>query len=489
MATSDLSSLLKYTSAFSDTRVVCLGDVMLDRFIYGNVNRISPEAPIPVCRVENETVMLGGAGNVARNLTALGATVEFISVVGDDVVGDDVKLLLQGYDDIRPNITTVPGRITTSKTRYVAEGQQLMRADREVGTEISEALIDSLCSSVDRALQASNLLIISDYGKGVVTDRLVSEVISLSKAADTPVIVDPKSHSLDRYSGATLITPNLKEFGEAIGASVSSDAEIAASARELLKNVEIQSLIVTRGARGMSLILPEQAYHFASRAQEVFDVSGAGDTVVAALAVGISAGVPIVAATQLANLAAGIVVGKTGTAVVDIEDLVVEINAVWGSKRVGSANDESSALNIVKKWKKIGKKIGFTNGCFDLLHPGHVSLLSQAKANCDRLVVALNSDNSVKKLKGLDRPMQDENARASILSSLEMVDLVLIFEEDTPIGLIDRIRPDVLVKGADYAIDKIVGADLVRSYGGEVVSAEILPGFSTTETISRINGS
>ncbi|MEE2661500.1 MAG: D-glycero-beta-D-manno-heptose-7-phosphate kinase [Pseudomonadota bacterium] len=489
MVTSDLSSLLEYASKFYGTRIVCLGDVMLDRFIYGKVNRISPEAPIPVCRVEDETAMLGGAGNVARNLSALGASVEFISVVGDDPVGDNVKSLLQSYSDMQSDIVTVPERITTSKTRYVAEGQQLMRADREITTEISDEIIDNLCSSVERALQENDVLIISDYGKGVVTDRLVSQVISLSKAAHRPVIVDPKSRILERYSGATIITPNLKEFGEAVGATVFSDKEIASSARELLESVQIQSILVTRGARGMSLILMEQDHHFASRAREVFDVSGAGDTVVAALAVGIAAGAPIVSATQLANMAAGIVVGKTGTAVVGIEDLIAEITDVSGLGWLGAATDESSALSVIQKWQKHGKKVGFTNGCFDLLHPGHISLLSQARANCDRLVVGLNSDGSVKRLKGYDRPMQDENARASILSCLETVDLVLIFNEDTPLRLIERIKPDVLVKGADYTVEKVVGADLVRSYGGEVLLAEIVPGFSTTDMISRINSS
>ncbi len=489
MSTSDLSSLLEYTSQFSGTRVVCLGDVMLDRFIYGKVNRISPEAPIPVCLVEDEIAMLGGAGNVARNLTALGAAVEFISVVGDDPVGDDVKSLVQGNLDIKSNIVTVPGRITTSKTRYVTEGQQLMRADREITTEINEEIIDNLCSSVERALHVNDVLIISDYGKGVVSSDLVRKVISLSKTADKPVIVDPKSRTLEQYSGATLITPNSKEFGEAVGATDLSDKEIVASARELIERVEIQSIIVTRGAKGMSLISPEQNHHFASRAREVFDVSGAGDTVVAALAVGIASGAPIVSATQLANLAAGIVVGKTGTAVVGIEDLIVEITDVGGLRTLGAASDDSSALSVIQKWRKLGKKVGFTNGCFDLLHPGHISLLSQAKANCDRLVVGLNSNGSVKRLKGPARPMQDENARASILSSLETVDLVLIFKEDTPLRLIEKIKPDVLVKGADYTAEKVVGADIVQSYGGEVLLAETLPGFSTSQTISRINSS
>ena len=219
----------------------------------------------------------------------------------------------------------------------------------------------------------------------------------------------------------------------------------------------------------------EQDHHFASRAREVFDVSGAGDTVVAVLAVGIAAGAPIVSATQLANLAAGIVVGKTGTAVVGVEDLIAEITDVSGLGTLGAAKYESSALSVIQKWQKYGKKVGFTNGCFDLLHPGHISLLSQARANCDRLVVGLNSDASVKRLMGGDRPIQDENARASILSSLEAVDLVLIFKEDTPLRLIERIKPDVLVKGADYTGEKVVGADLVRSYGGEVLLAEIVP--------------
>ena len=474
-------------SALSTARVVCVGDVMLDRFVYGEVTRVSPEAPIPVCRVKNETAMLGGAGNVVRNMVALGAGVDFVSVVGDDEIAGDVDLLLRDLAGVSHSLSVETDRPTTSKIRYVAGGQQLLRADREITTPVLDGIADELVAAVERALRDAALLIVSDYGKGVVTDMLAARLIEIARKAGKPVIVDPKSRDFARYAGASLITPNLKELSEAAGHELSSEDDIVAAARGLLSGAGIDTMLVTRGAQGMSLITADGADHFPSRAREVFDVSGAGDTVIATLAAGIAAGLSFVNAAQLANVAAGIVVGKTGTAVAYTEDILEDIDRASDTSGPRSPTTIDAALDRIRTWQDRGEKVGFTNGCFDLLHPGHVSLLSQAHAACDRLVVGLNSDASVKRLKGESRPTQGEDARAAVLSSLETVDLVIIFEEDTPERLLQEIKPDVLVKGADYTIETVVGANFVQGYGGKVVLAELVPGFSTTATIARMN--
>ena len=474
-------------SALSTARVVCVGDVMLDRFVYGEVTRVSPEAPIPVCRVKNETAMLGGAGNVVRNMVALGAGVDFVSVVGDDEIAGDVDLLLRDLAGVSHSLSVETDRPTTSKIRYVAGGQQLLRADREITTPVLDGIADELVAAVERALRDAALLIVSDYGKGVVTDTLAARLIEIARKAGKPVIVDPKSRDFARYAGASLITPNLKELSEAAGHELSSEDDIVAAARGLLSGAGIDTMLVTRGAQGMSLITADGADHFPSRAREVFDVSGAGDTVIATLAAGIAAGLSFVNAAQLANVAAGIVVGKTGTAVAYTDDILEDIDRASDTSGPRSPTTIDAALDRIRTWQDRGEKVGFTNGCFDLLHPGHVSLLSQAHAACDRLVVGLNSDASVKRLKGESRPTQGEDARAAVLSSLETVDLVIIFEEDTPERLLQEIKPDVLVKGADYTIETVVGANFVQGYGGKVVLAELVPGFSTTATIARMN--
>ena len=483
------SALAERIATMQDAKVVCVGDVMLDRFVYGEVSRVSPEAPIPVCRVTNETAMLGGAGNVVRNLVSIGAAVDFVSVSGDDDIAADVNILLRDLAGVAPTLVTERDRPTTSKVRYVAGGQQLLRADREVMTPISDTVADSVFDAVEAALAEAGALIVSDYGKGVITDQLVARLVAAARAAGKPVIVDPKSRDFARYSGASLITPNLKELGEAAEGDLTSEDGIVAAARGLLSAAGIDAMLVTRGAQGMSLITLDRADHFPSRAREVFDVSGAGDTVLAVLATGISAAVPMVEAAQLANIAAGIVVGKTGTAVVYADDLHAELGEMAGLSGPQPPLRLDAALDRIRTWKDRGEKVGFTNGCFDLLHPGHVSLLASARSTCDRLVVGLNSDASVKRLKGENRPMQNEAARAAVLSSLETVDLVVIFDEDTPEALLREVRPDVLVKGADYTVETVVGADLVQSYGGKVVLAEIVPGFSTTSTIARMNAS
>ena len=473
--------------ALKKARVVCVGDVMLDRFVYGDVTRISPEGPIPICRVQKETAMLGGAGNVVRNLVALGASVDFISLVGNDDIARDVDRLLHDLSGVSHTLTTEANRPTTSKVRYVAGGQQLLRADRETTDPVPDAIADVLVSKVENALRDAALLVVSDYGKGVITSRLATRLIEIARQKNKPVIVDPKSKDFDRYAGAAIITPNLREMVAAGGVEPVTEDGIVSAARRLLSNVGIDAMLVTRGAQGMSLVSGDTAHHFKSRAREVFDVSGAGDTVVATLAASIAVGHSYEDAAHLANVAAGIVVGKVGTAVSYAEDILTELNGSFetGERQVVRTID--AAMNRINKWRGKGEKVGFTNGCFDLLHPGHVSLLAEARGACDKLVVGLNSDWSVKRLKGKERPSQTERARAAVLSSLETVDLVIIFNEDTPEHLIKEIKPDVLVKGADYSIETVIGANFVQGYGGEIILVEIVPGFSTTATIARMN--
>ncbi|MEX2454495.1 MAG: D-glycero-beta-D-manno-heptose-7-phosphate kinase [Rhodospirillaceae bacterium] len=476
-------------AAFGTARVVCTGDVMLDRFVYGEVTRVSPEAPIPVCRIRNETAMLGGAGNVVRNLVALGAGVDFFSVVGDDDVARDVEVLLRDLTGVSHVLLVEPGRPTTTKIRYVAGGQQLLRADREVTSAVPDEIAARLCAAVGGALDGAGALIVSDYGKGAITDDVARDLIAAARRAGVPAIVDPKSRNFARYAGATLVTPNLKELGEAAGGEPSSADEIVSAARRLIADAGISAMLVTRGAQGMTLVTADAADHLPSRAREVFDVSGAGDTVVATLAAGIAAGLSAIDAARMANVAAGIVVGKTGTAVAYADELRAELGARNGVRSGKAAPTLDAAVERVRTWRDRGQRVGFTNGCFDLLHPGHVALLARARAACDRLVVGLNSDASVKRLKGETRPMQNEAARAAVLGSLETVDLVVVFDEDTPENLLHALRPDILVKGADYRIEDVVGAAFVQSYGGEVVLAEIVPGFSTTATVARMNAS
>ncbi len=479
--TADAATLATQVQALRGVRVLCLGDVMLDRYVYGEVSRVSPEAPIPVCRVTDERAMLGGAGNVARNLAALGAGIEFITVIGDDAAGAEVAGLVAEFDGAEATVLTAPGRRTTVKARYIADGQQLLRADRETEAAIATDLEDDIVARLDSAIAGVGAVVLSDYGKGVLTPGLIGRVIEVARAAGKPVVVDPKGPDYGVYRGASMLTPNRRELAEASRMADGTDEEIVAAARHIVTRCEVDSVLVTRGGDGMTLVDGANARHLAAESREVFDVSGAGDTVVAAVAAAFAAGLDAAAAAGLANVAAGIVVAKSGTAVASTDEIIDALRADE-LKSVGLP----VALDRLATWRAHGLTIGFTNGCFDLIHPGHISLLSQARAACDRLIVGLNSDSSTRRLKGDDRPVQSEAARAAVLGSLASVDLVVIFDDDTPIALIETLRPDVLVKGADYKLDQVVGGDLVRGYGGRVLLATLEPGHSTTATISRI---
>lgn len=470
-----------------DARVLCIGDVMLDRFVSGTVERISPEAPVPVLRVDDETSMLGGVGNVARNIAALGASAEIISVTGDDQAGRDVADLFAEHKTIKAHMVIEKGRRTGIKTRYIGGAQQLLRADRETIAAISKTSTKKLLAAAKKALKACSVMVLSDYGKGVLNPDVVGALIDLAKASGKPVIVDPKGHDYWRYQGADIITPNRKELGEAVGHPTDGEAEIIDAAQSLIVDNDFGAVLATRSQDGMTLVSAEGTIdHLPAEAREVFDVSGAGDTVVSALAVGRATGAPWVEAAGLANVAAGIAVGKVGTAVALTDDIVQALHH-QDLERSGSKVLALAQLkDRVSVWRRGGKKVGFTNGCFDLLHPGHVSLLAQARAACDRLVVGLNSDTSVKRLKGESRPIQNEASRSAVLASLGSVDAVVLFSDDTPLALIKALKPDVLVKGADYTVETVVGSEVVLGYGGEVLLADLKDGHSTTGTIKRM---
>ena len=468
-------------------RVACVGDLMLDRFVYGTAERISPEAPIPVVRIDREESMLGGAGNVVRNIVGLGGSVEFVSVVGQDQAGREVMGLVGALDGVEPHLLVERDRVTTIKTRYIAGHQQMLRADRETSEPVGDAIAEDAARLVCQAMKDCSVVVISDYAKGLLIPREIATIVAAARAGKRTVIVDPKGRDYSRYRGATILTPNARELGEAAGMPVVGDRAVELAAKKILKLTDAQAIVVTRGADGMSVVPAKgKALHLPALAREVFDVSGAGDTVVAALATALAAGLPLEKAARLASVAAGIVVAKVGTAVAYTADLLRALRHDDMASGENKFVTLEQAIDEVGRWRRLGHKVGFTNGCFDLLHPGHVSLIGQARTACDRLVVGLNSDASVRRLKGPSRPVQGETARAAVLASLGQVDLVVIFAEDTPIEAIRALRPDVLVKGADYTKDKVVGAADVESWGGRVVLAKLVDGQSTTATIRKL---
>lgn len=461
---------------------------MLDHFVYGTVERISPEAPIPVLKVQRETRMLGGAGNVVRNISALGASATLVAVIGDDAAGQAVDDLIKAEPHLKSALLTIPGRPTSLKVRHVASNQQMLRTDRETSTPLDAGEEARLTAILQQEVSRADIVILSDYAKGVLTPGIISAVCSLARAQGKRVIADPKSVDFTRYVGVHVLTPNAKELAAATGLPVSGDVAAAAAAGRALQTAGLEAVLVTRSEQGMTLVARNaEPAHYPAQAREVFDVSGAGDTVIATLAVTMAAGAPLQEAVAIANVAAGIVVGKSGTAVVRPDEIAQAMQSQDFQGAESKVRTLGSALDLVQTWRARGLSIGFTNGCFDLIHPGHISLLAQARGQCDRLIVGLNTDASVKRLKGSSRPINSELARAIVLAALESVDAVVLFDQDTPIELIKAIRPDVLVKGADYTVDKVVGGDFVTESGGRVFLAELTPGQSTTNIVQRLS--
>jgi D-beta-D-heptose 7-phosphate kinase/D-beta-D-heptose 1-phosphate adenosyltransferase len=489
-APDDMAALAALLGDFAGRRVLCVGDVMVDRSIYGEVKRISPEAPVPVVRIVRETSELGGAGNVVRNLAALGGRCAFLAAVGDDRAGRGVGDMLAKLTTVEPYLRVSRQRHTTIKNRFFSlDGHHLLRADRETVAAISPEDAADLERAVLSQIKEADAVILSDYGKGVLTGTLAQTVIAAARDAKKPVVVDPKGADYTRYGGASVITPNRAELAEATGLPVDTDDAIIIAARALQKRINVGAVLVTRSGEGMTLVANDEVYHLPVQTREVADVTGAGDTAVAGLTLALASGAALPLAAKLANIAAGIVVGRHGTAVATVDDLKAAMRHSGFASADLKIADRAGAVGRAMEWRRQGLKVGFTNGCFDLIHPGHVSLLRQAGAACDRLVVGLNSDASVKRLKGETRPVQNEQARAAVMASLSPVDLVVIFSEDTPLALIEALRPDVLIKGADYARAQVVGGDLVESYGGRVVLADLTASQSTTATIAAMKKS
>ncbi|ABE62124.1 D-alpha,beta-D-heptose 7-phosphate 1-kinase [Nitrobacter hamburgensis X14] len=480
------------SNAFSCQTVLCVGDLMLDEFVYGEISRISPEAPAPVIAVQRSEINVGGAGNVARNIAALGARCIFVGLAGEDEAGVRLRTTLSREGLIEPLLISDPARPTTRKVRFVSDhfSTHMLRADWETPAPASgvveQALIDAILPQLPRA----DIVLLSDYAKGVLTARVIRDVIDAARGLGKRVIVDPKSANFGIYSGATLLTPNRKEFADATRSRADDQASIAAAAREVMRLVDGEALLVTQSEHGMTLVPREgEVIHVPAHTVKVRDVTGAGDTVVATLAVSLAAGADWETALRTASAAAAVAVGKSGTAVVTLAELrrkILPPAFLAAEEKIAQSTDDLDQR--LSAWREQGLRIGFTNGCFDILHPGHVKVLTGARAACDRLVVGLNSDASVTRLKGEGRPIQDERARAEVLAALEAVDLVVIFEEDTPMNLIERIQPNVLVKGGDYSLEQVVGQELVTARGGEVVLIDILRGFSTTSLVKRAGG-
>lgn len=479
--------LLYYLETITSRAILVVGDIMLDRFTYGEVSRISPEAPIPVLRYQREVSMLGGAGNVVRNLVSLGQKADIIAVIGADAVGFEMANMLAQHEGITPHLLTDAARPSTVKSRFIAGGQQMLRLDHEENVALAPALEAQLAARLRLALQAVDAIILSDYAKGVLTPAVIQETLALAKQAGKPVIIDPKFGDYRRYAGAAIITPNRKELAEASGMAINQVADAVAAANQLIREYQFGAVLAKLGGDGLCLVRPQHPpLHCKANSREVYDVSGAGDTVVAAFATALVAGIPMEQAAMLANHAGSLVVGKTGTATVTLEELSHNLRHAETQAVETKVVARAAAVERVERWRRQGLRVGFTNGCFDLLHPGHIALLQQARQACDRLVLGLNSDASVKRLKGDTRPIQNEWARSHVIAALEAIHLVVVFEEDTPLELIKTLRPEVLIKGADYTEAQVVGAAEVKSWGGQVVLATLVDGQSTTRTVGKI---
>ena len=480
-------SLKTAIDKLSSARVICVGDVMLDKFVYGEIERISPEAPIPVLRCISETSMLGGGGNVARNIIGLGGYCKFISVVGKDAAGKELISQVGKLKNLDARLITDPNRQTSIKTRFIASNQQVMRADTETIEPITRETEKLVLDAVSREADTFAAIVLADYGKGVLSDGLAQKILKFAKTNKIPVVVDPQGSNYLNYANAAIITPNKKELREATGLAVETTEDTVAAARELMKNKNIKAVLATRSADGMTLVHSSGKYdHFPAQAREVFDVSGAGDTVAACLATCIAAKIPIDVSVKLANAAAGIVVAKMGTAVAYTEDLLESITDNKAEDKEKKVQNLQSLSKTIIEWRKMGYVIGFTNGCFDLIHPGHLSIIQKAKSLCDRLIVAVNSDVSIKAIKGTKRPIQNQNTRMTILSALSAVDVVIKFDTTTPTDLIKKLQPDKFFKGSDYINTEIPESKIVEAYGGEVVFVDLIEGHSTTSTIDQI---
>ncbi len=467
-------------------KALVVGDLMLDEYLWGRTERISPEAPVQVVDVLREDLRLGGAGNVINNLLTLGCQVHVASVVGDDPDGRLLQQKLKDKAVTSDGVLLCPGRTTSRKTRILASNQQMLRIDRESRELISADLEEQLASHIEGIIGGFQVVLVSDYLKGVLADSLLRRVIESGRKAGIPVVVDPKGNDFIKYRGATLLTPNRKEAQIASGVTIRDEASLTEAGRRLRDDLDLDALVLTRSEEGMSLFFRSgREVHLPTAAREVFDVSGAGDTVLAVLGAGLGAGLALEDAARISNIAAGIVVGKVGTSTVSPDEILAALDSRPhdGDRKI---KDRESLRRILDDMRELGKTIVFTNGCFDLLHAGHVKYLQKARRLGDLLVLGLNSDASVQRLKGPSRPLIDQEERAHLMAALSCIDFVVVFDEDTPLELIQTLCPHILVKGGDYTPDGVVGRDVVESYGGRVEIIQFVDGKSTTNIVEKI---
>jgi D-beta-D-heptose 7-phosphate kinase / D-beta-D-heptose 1-phosphate adenosyltransferase len=464
---------------FSAKPVLIVGDIMLDRYWHGGTGRISPEAPVPVVHVQQTEDRPGGAGNVALNVQTLGANAHLLGMVGDDDAGTSLQQKFEAAA-IQHTLLKSASQATITKLRVISQNQQMIRLDFE--DALTDTHTPALTDAVQQALSDTAVMILSDYGKGTLQHP--SDLIAMAREHDVPVFIDPKGKDFSRYRGATLLTPNRKEFELVVGAC-RDEAELVDKGLAAIDEYQLGGLLVTRGSEGMTLLQAgQEALHLPARAREVYDVTGAGDTVIAALACFVASGSSLAEAARWANLAASIAVGRAGTASVTLPELLALWNKQQGLDTGVMTHDQ--LMVAVAAARSQGERIVFTNGCFDLLHAGHVHYLAEAKALGDRLIVGVNDDASVRALKGPGRPVNPTARRLAVLAGLESVDWVVPFSEDTPMKLIEKYQPDVLVKGGDYSEDEIVGADFVKSYGGKVTALSFVDGLSTSRVIEKV---
>ena len=478
----DIVSLVE--SGWPKLRVLVVGDVMLDQYVWGDVDRISPEAPVPVLRAALRDEKPGGAANVAMNLAGLGACVTLVGFAGVDVERQTLESLLADRG-VEPLLTALPGLRTTTKLRVLSGHQQMMRIDTESTTPIAQSDHQKLLQCALSEVPTASVVVLSDYAKGTLTEDLCQSIICEASKRDIPVLVDPKSRSFARYRGATAICPNMKELSVATGESASDADLLLKAGQELASPLDVKFVVVTLGEKGIAVLRADSRFHAPAVIRQVYDVSGAGDTVIATLALALASRIPVESAVQLANLAAGIVVGKVGTVPIQREELLGALR-----QDVPPAMDEKvlrleQLLARVSLWRSSGQRVVFTNGCFDILHIGHIRLLEEARRKGDRLIIGLNSDDSVRRLKGPLRPVVAERERAGVLAALSAVDAVVVFNESTPLRLIEALRPDVLVKGGDYTEESVVGAREVRAWGGRLELIPLVGGVSTSRLIAK----
>ncbi len=472
-------------SRWRQAPVLVVGDVMLDRYIWGEVERISPEAPVPVLQMSFHEEKPGGAANVAMNLAGLGACVSVCGFAGDDPEQKQLESLL-AEAGVEPLLTTVTGTPTTAKLRILSGNQQMMRLDSEpTPSSYPAAAYGDLLRRALAALPNTAVVVLSDYAKGVLTDQVCRTLIAAARSLNIPVLVDPKNRSFARYRGATTICPNRKELSAATGESVADLERLLAAGGAMLASLEMEFMAVTLGENGIAVLRPDSCRHVPAVVRQVYDVSGAGDTVIAVLALAMACGVETESAAHMANVAAGVVVSKVGTVPIQRAELLGALSQEIALHMDQKILPLERLLGRVAGWRSAGQRVVFTNGCFDLLHIGHITLLEQARRQGERLVVGLNSDGSVRRLKGPLRPLVGEQERAKVLAALSAVDAVVLFDESTPLKLIEAIRPEVLVKGGDYSEENVVGAREVRAWGGRVELIPLVEGASTTRLIAK----